>query len=60
MWVPRVDTRGLSYFWLGFEDRRSNPDEGTDLHAVMHKKISVTPLHLDMTDNATLAVLKKG
>ncbi|WP_119307460.1 5'/3'-nucleotidase SurE [Cohaesibacter haloalkalitolerans] len=58
--VPRVDTRGMSYFWLGFEDRRSNPDEGTDLHAVMHKKISVTPLHLDMTDNTTLAVLKKG
>ncbi|WP_316862514.1 5'/3'-nucleotidase SurE [uncultured Cohaesibacter sp.] len=57
---PRVDTRGQSYFWLGFEDRTSHPSEGTDLYAVMHKKISVTPLNLDMTDHGCLKMLKES
>ena len=55
---PRKDTRGQSYFWLGFAGRRSDPEEGTDLHAVFNKKVSVTPLNLDMTDHSTLLRLK--
>ncbi|SNY93642.1 5'-nucleotidase /3'-nucleotidase /exopolyphosphatase [Cohaesibacter sp. ES.047] len=53
----REDTRGQSYFWLGFEGRRFEPQEGTDLYAIYHKQISVTPLHLDMTDRETLKKL---
>ena len=55
---PRVDTRGHSYFWLGFEGRSADPQEGTDLHAVWNKQISVTPLNLDMTDHHTLQGLR--
>ena len=54
---PRKDTRGQSYFWLGFEGRKFEPQEGTDLYAIYHKQISVTPLHLDMTDHNTLKML---
>ncbi|PLW77592.1 5'/3'-nucleotidase SurE [Cohaesibacter celericrescens] len=57
---PRLDARGQSYFWLGFEGRRSDPAEGTDLHAIANRQISVTPLRLDMTDHSTLGVLQKG
>jgi 5'-nucleotidase len=57
---PRLDTRGHDYFWLGFEGRHSDPAEGTDLHAVGTRQISVTPLNLDMTDHATLAILQNG
>lgn len=45
----RKDGRGEPYFWLGFERRRSDPAEGTDLRAVYDGRISVTPLHLDLT-----------
>lgn len=51
---PRLDTRGQSYFWLGFEGRRSDPAQGTDLHAIANRQISVTPLSLDLTDHGSL------
>jgi 5'-nucleotidase len=45
----RVDARGNSYYWLGFERRRSNPPRGSDLRAVYDGYISVTPLHMNLT-----------
>ncbi len=45
----RVDARGNNYYWLGFKRERGNPAVGTDLWAVFNKRISVTPLHLNLT-----------
>ncbi len=45
----RVDARGRTYFWVGFKRVFSEPDAGTDLHAMAQGCISVTPLHLDLT-----------
>src|SRR5262245_2823158 len=45
----RTDLRGNAYFWLGFRGQKSNPPEGTDLRAVYDGRISVTPLHVDLT-----------
>ena len=45
----RHDTWGNPYYWLGFERRRSNPAEGTDLWAVYNNHISVTPLYMNLT-----------
>jgi 5'-nucleotidase len=45
----RVDARGRTYFWVGFKRVFSEPEIGTDLHAIAHGCISVTPLHLDLT-----------
>ena len=61
----RMDTRGKAYYWIGITKRGPNPPKGTDLWAVGHKLISVSPLCLDYTDRGTLdelaAVLgKKG
>jgi 5'-nucleotidase len=48
--------RGNPYFWIGFKRVRSNPNPGTDLRAIYEKRISVTPLHLNLTE---FEVLKK-
>lgn len=53
----RADPGGRPYYWLGFNGRLSTPPEGTDLRAIYSKRISVTPLHLDLTHEATLAGL---
>jgi len=47
----RHDTWGRPYYWLGFERRKSNPAEGTDLWAIYKGMISVTPLHVDLTND---------
>ena len=46
----RVDARGIPYYWIGFKRGRSDPPEGTDLSAIYRKQISVTPLHLNLTE----------
>ncbi len=47
----RHDTWGNPYYWFGFERRKSNPAEGTDLWAIYKGMIAVTPLHVDLTNN---------
>jgi 5'-nucleotidase len=54
----RSDNRGESYFWLGFKRERGAQIEGTDLAAVFNKRISVSPLHANLTQHATLKSLK--
>lgn len=53
----REDLRGRAYYWIGFHGAMSNPAEGDDLHAVYAGKISVTPLHVNLTHEPTLARL---
>jgi 5'-nucleotidase len=55
----RVDARGNPYFWIGFKRVRSNPPEGTDLHAIYNKRIAVTPLHLNLTEFKVLNAMKQ-
>ena len=45
-----IDARGVPYYWIGFKRGRSDPPEGTDLNAIYRKWISVTPLHLNLTE----------
>ena len=54
----RTDPRGGTYFWLGFRGNRSNPPEGSDIRAVYDGRISVTPLHIDLTHRESIHDLK--
>ncbi len=54
----REDARHQRYYWLGFERRRSNPADGTDLRAIYDGQISVTPLHMNLTHHATKESLR--
>lgn len=50
----RMDTRGGDYFWLGFMQHRSDPPEGTDIRAIYDGRISITPLHLNLTEHSSI------
>lgn len=50
----REDGRGNPYFWIAFSRHPFTPGNGTDLWALSQRRISVTPLRLDMTDEPTL------
>jgi 5'-nucleotidase len=50
----RTDMRGRDYYWMGFNQTPSRPEEGADIKAVIEGRISVTPLHIDMTHRETL------
>ncbi|MGB0922626.1 MAG: 5'/3'-nucleotidase SurE [Alphaproteobacteria bacterium] len=56
----RADGRGHDYYWLGFERRMSNPPKGTDLYAIYNAMISVTPLHLNLTQKSAMKGLEAG
>lgn len=51
---PRNDGRGNPYYWIAFARGKSALHEGTDLKALAEKRISITPLRLDLTDRPTL------
>ena len=54
----RTDPRGQDYYWLGFKGLLSNPPEGVDLKAIYEGRISVTPLHMDLTHERTCKALR--
>lgn len=50
-----VDPNGRPYFWIGGGEVEWSAPEGTDFHAINAGYVSVTPLHLDLTNHALLA-----
>lgn len=48
----RLDPRGRPYYWLGGEIIEDIAGEGSDGEAIRAGRISVTPLHLDLTGYA--------
>ena len=50
--VEKVDPRGRKYFWIGGGDAEWAREGDTDLDAAHEGFISVTPLHLDLTNKA--------
>jgi 5'-nucleotidase len=56
--VKRTDLRGRDYWWMSFRGRKQDHASGTDLRAMDEGKISVTPLHVDLTHQAMVHDLK--
>jgi 5'-nucleotidase len=56
--VERLDPRGIPYFWIGGPPPSGLAVEGTDFHAVVHRRIAITPIHLDLTGRRLLRRLK--
>ena len=55
----RVDPRGRTYYWMAGELLEMDENaEGTDVKAVKNNYISITPLHLDLTDYPTIGNLQ--
>jgi 5'-nucleotidase len=56
--VEKIDPRGRPYYWIGSTPPAGELEEGTDLSAVAEKYISMTPLHLDLTDYRSIEILE--
>ena len=56
--VEKIDPRGGSYFWIAGERQSWARKKPSDHDAVERNMVSVTPLHLDLTDYPALNTLK--
>jgi 5'/3'-nucleotidase len=56
--VEKVDPRGKKYYWIGGNQLDFIDAEGTDFSAVHRGLISITPLHLDLTNYRSLEQLQ--
>ena len=57
--VEGVDPRGFPYYWFGLHGIEQTPGHNTDLEAIADGYISVTPLQLDLTHEASLAAIRE-
>lgn len=55
--VEGTDPRGFPYYWFGLHGIEQTPGHATDLEAIADGFVSVTPLQLDLTHDASLAAL---
>ncbi len=56
----RLDPRGQPYYWFTGEPIEKDARPGTDIAAVAAGKISITPLHFDLTSHADIAPLSEA
>jgi 5'-nucleotidase len=52
--VEKTDPRGRKYYWIGGTELGFEDKPGTDFSAIHEGLISVTPLHLDLTNYDTM------
>jgi 5'-nucleotidase len=57
--VTRLDPRGIPYYWIGGPPPSGIAVPGTDFNAIVNRRISVTPVHLDLTGRRLLRELPK-
>lgn len=55
----RLDPRGRTYYWMGGSLVDTGNAEGTDVMALKKGKISVTPVHFDLTNYAIMHLLEE-
>ena len=54
----RTDPRGRKYYWLGGDIVDVEDEADTDVAAIGKKMISITPIHVDLTNYRALDLLK--
>jgi 5'-nucleotidase len=57
--IEKMDPRGRKYYWIGSGQLVFDQKKNTDFAAVSNSYISITPLHLDLTNYASIQYLKK-
>lgn len=58
--VEKLDPRGRAYYWIGGDEQAHENVPGSDCNAVFDERlISVTPLHLDLTQEKLVKELSK-
>lgn len=54
----RTDPRGRKYYWLGEESVDLEGEADTDVAAISKNMISITPIHVDLTNYRALELLR--
>lgn len=55
----RRDPNNREYFWLKGDLLELDNDDDIDQRAILNNKVSITPIHYDLTDYAMFEVMKK-
>jgi 5'-nucleotidase len=55
--IERLDPRGIPYYWIGGPPPSGLSEPGTDFHAVVNRRIAITPIQLDLTARRLLSRL---
>lgn len=55
----RRDPNDREYFWLKGDLLELDHDDDIDQRAILNNKVSITPIHYDLTDYATFEAMKK-
>lgn len=48
--IEQTDPRGNPIYWVGPAGAGQDSCPGTDFHAIAHRKVSITPLQIDLTN----------
>jgi 5'-nucleotidase len=54
----KTDPRGRPYYWIGEEQAVFEHQDGTDFSALKEGYVSITPIHLDLTDHGAISGLQ--
>jgi len=57
--LEKMDPRGKPYYWFGGSNHNWEVQQGTDIEAINQNMISITPLHLDLTDYRLAEEMKR-
>lgn len=57
--IERLDPKGRKYYWIGGASAEWENDPGSDFAAVADGFVSVTPLHLDLTNHRVLDEVRR-
>lgn len=52
--IERLDPRGIPYYWIDGPAPSGHAVPGTDFHALVNRRIAVTPIQLDLTADRLL------
>ncbi len=58
MIIKKTDPRGREYYWIGENRANWEPRKNTDQEAVENRFVSVTPIHMDLTNYSALGHLR--
>jgi 5'-nucleotidase len=56
--IVRNDPRGRKYYWMGGTNVSSHVEEGTDVTAIEEGYVTITPIHMDLTNHRLLETLR--
>lgn len=58
--TERLDPRGHPYVWIGLQSFAKTFEPGSDLQAIVDNRISVTPIHMDLTHRESFDRVQKA